>query len=60
VSCNASGRADTKEIGNIFYDLNKLMKIKKKSKEKETNNDVPSAFSFFLVSFYNIFVFFLR
>jgi len=48
VSCNASGRANTKEIGIFFYDLNKIMKIKKdKSKEKETKNDVPSAFFFF-------------
>jgi len=44
----------------FFYVLTKIMKIKKnKSKEKETNNDVPSAF-FFLASFYNIFVSFFR
>ena len=56
-----SSRAYTKEIGIFFYDLNKIMKIKKKikSKEKETNNDVPFAFSFFWPPFI-IFLYFFQ
>jgi len=36
------------------------MKVKKKSKEKETNNDVPYASSFFLAPFIIFLCFFSR
>jgi len=48
ISCDASGRVDTKEKGkNIFYDFKKLKIEKTKSKDERTKSDVPFLFSFF-------------
>jgi len=52
-------RSSTHQRNRIFfYDLNKIMKIKKKSKSNETNNDVPSVFSIFLPPFITFLCFF--
>jgi len=41
MSCDASGQADNKERGKIFFDLKKWELKKTKSKDERIESDIP-------------------